>query len=651
MSKRIGLLQRIQSSLSARISLWTVLFAALVFSTALLVLGVRSRRTVREEAFKTASQVLDNTVYRVNDILESVELVADNMEWLIYKNLDNPDAMLEISHNVVQGNSFLNGCSISFEPYFYPQKGRYFSAYSNNNGRYVYTTQEGEDDYQYFYLNWYMLPKLLQQPVWTEPYSDQEIADEGKMSLEMTVSYCKPLIGNDGIFIGVLSLDVSLKWFSDMISDVKPYKDSYAFLIGRGGTYLVHPDPDKLFYETLFTPALVGEAPPEQIQLGKDMLDWKEGAYQFKEKGKAASYVFFKPLMHTGWSIAIVCPVYSIFGGFNRLRNVMLLNILIGLLLQFLVLYKVISKLLRPLKHLAGHAETIASGNFDITLPPMDRTDEIGVLNRSFRYMQSSLITYIDELTQSTAKRERIEGELQIARDIQMGMVPRVFPAFPERRDIDMYADMFPAKEVGGDLYDYFIQDEKLYFCIGDVSGKGVPASLFMAVARNLFRVVAGQGMTPEEVARQINDTISRDNQQMMFITLFIGLIDLRSGSFHFCNCGHNPPIVLSRSGAAPHFLDCHPNVPVGVAQGFVFQGQCLENFRDTPLLMYTDGLTEAEDADHQLLGEDRVMEALSATPYTNAANTVLLLLDTVHAHVKDAEQSDDLTLLCINTL
>ena len=648
---KIGLLQRIQSSLSARISLWTVLFAALVFNAALLVLGVRSRRAVKEEAFKTANQVLDNTVYRVNDILESVELVADNMEWLIYENLDKPDAMLEISHNIVQGNSFLNGCSISFEPYFFPQKGQYFSAYSNNNGRYVYTTQEGGEDYQYFYLNWYMLPKLLQQPCWTEPYSDQEEGDEKNMSLEMIVSYCKPLIGNDGSFIGVLTLDVSLQWFSDMISDVKPYKDSYAFLIGRGGTYLVHPDEEKLFYESLFTPALVGQAPPEQIQLGKDMLEWKKGMYRFKLDGDKQHYVFFTPLMHTGWSIAIVCPEYAIFGGFNRLRNVMLLNILFGLLLQFFVLYKVIDKQLRPLTHLAGHAETIASGNFDVTLPPMDRTDEIGVLNRSFRYMQSSLVNYIDELTQSTAKRERIEGELRIARNIQMGMVPRVFPAFPERKDIDMYADIFPAKEVGGDLYDYFIQDEKLYFCIGDVSGKGVPASLFMAVARNLFRVLAGQGLQPEEVARQINDTVAQNNQQMMFITLFIGLIDLRSGSFRFCNCGHNPPIVLSKDGAAPRFLDCESNVPVGVAPGFEFKGQSIGHFRDTPLLMYTDGLTEAEDADHKLLGEDRVMEALSATAYTNAASAVAMLLDAVHAHVKDAEQSDDLTLLCINTL
>ena len=641
----MSILDRIRGSISTRLSLWTVVFAALVFNLSLALVAIRSRDTIRQEAVKTANQVLDNTVLRTNYILEDVESLADNLEWLIYKDIDNPDAMLELSRNIVLNNTFLNGCSISFEPDFYPQKGRYFSAYSNNNGRYVYTMQEGSDDYQYFYLNWYMLPKLLMQPCWTEPYTDQEEGDEATMDLAMNVSYCKPLTAADGSFIGVVSLDISLKWLSETISSVKPYPNSYAFLVGRGGTYLVHPDPEKLFYQTIFTESLVNRISPEQMQLGHDMLAWKEGMSNFNINGKS-SYITYKPLMTTGWSLAIVCPESDIFGGYNRLRNVLFVSIILGLTLMFLVMNYLIRRQLAPLSRLAKSAEVMASGNLDADIPHMERKDEVGTLNRAFRYMQVSLRDYIDKLTTATAKRERIEGELQIARDIQMGMVPRNFPAFPGRTDIDLFASMSPAKEVGGDLYDYFIKEDKLYFCIADVSGKGVPASLFMAVVRNLFRVVASEGEVPEEIARRINDTVSEDNEQLMFITMFIGMADLGTGKLSFCNCGHNPPVLL---GGKPGFMECEPNVPLGIAPGFVFKGQSIKDFRGTPILLYTDGLNEAENSAHEELGNDRLIQSLSENPYKDAQATIDTLLNTVAAHVGDAEQSDDLTLLCIN--
>lgn len=641
----MSLIKKLRSSLSTRISLWTVLFAAIVFNASILVVAMRSRNAVREEAIKGANRVLENTVLRTSYILEDVEDLANNLEWLVLREIDNPDAMLELSHQIVQNNTFLNGCSISFEPNFYPEKGRYFSAYSNNNGRYVYTMQEGSDKYQYFYLNWYMLPKLLMQPCWTEPFTDQEVGDEATMNLEMIVSYCKPLIGNNGEFIGAISLDVSLQWLSETISAVKPYPNAYAFLLSRGGSYLVHPDPQKLFYESFFTPALVDSLSPEEMQLGKDMLDWQEGIRRLDVNGEP-SFVIFRPIMTTGWSLAIVCPEDDIFVGFRRFRNTLLLSIILGLILMFLVMYIIIRRQIRPLSRLASHAETLASGNLDVELPHMDRTDEVGVLNRAFRYMQVSLRKYIDELTTATAKRERIEGELQIARDIQMGMVPRKFPAFPERKDIDLYASMTPAKEVGGDLYDYFIKDNYLYFAVADVSGKGVPASLFMAVTRNLFRVVGSACLPPEEIARQINDTVSEDNEQLMFITMFIGRINLEDGSLSFCNCGHNPPVLL---GDTPEFMECEPNVPLGIAPGFVFKGQTIKDFRGTPILLYTDGLNEAENSAHEEFGNDRLLETLSASPFLDSQSTIQALLDAVHAHVGGAEQSDDLTLLCID--
>lgn len=634
------LVNAIRRSFPARLSIWVVLFAALVFLAAQGYTALQARKSVKDEAILRARQVLENSVLRLDSILEDVEIAADNLEWLVMRHLDTPDSMMVYSRSTVEANDFLNGCSIAFEPDFFPGY-HYYSAYSGRVDGDIETEQEGDDDYQYFFLDWYQLPKLMGKPCWTEPYSDWDQDDSEDLQTEMLVSYCKPLIDTDGKFIGTVSLDISLMWLSEMLSSVRPYSHSYAFLVSRGGTFLVHPDPDRLFYESLYTHGLV-EPDASMEKLGHAMQSMEEGFQRLKVDGKR-SYVFYTPLESTGWSMGLVCPQRDIFGSFNHLRRMAALIALLGLLLMFLVCSRVISREMKPLSALASQAEDIASGNFDTHLPETARPDELGTLSRSFAHMQESLVSYIDELTKTTAQKSRIEKELQIARDIQRGMLPRSF--FQDRDDLDLFASMVPAREVGGDLYDYFIQGEKLYFCIGDVSGKGIPASLVMATAMNLFRVVGRQGLSPAEIARQINETLAEGNEQLMFVTMFIGALDLANGGLEFCNCGHNPPVVLERGGDAK-FLSCKANMSVGVIAGFEFEGEYIE-LRNNPLFLYTDGVTEAENVEHEQFGEGRLIATLSE-PYVGADDTVQRLGEAVKGYVGEALASDDLTMLCL---
>ena len=202
------------------------------------------------------------------------------------------------------------------------------------------------------------------------------------------------------------------------------------------------------------------------------------------------------------------------------------------------------------------------------------------------------LLTAYDQLEETTAAKERIESDLRIARNIQMSMVPSLFP---ERDDLDLYASMTPAKEVGGDLYGYLLLGDLLYFCLGDVSGKGVPASLFMAQATRLFRTLAAQKMQPAEIATHINDALSGDdNEQGMFVTMFIGLADLKTGHLHFCNAGHNPPILIGDGTA--EFVEMIPNLPIGLMPEFEYEGEEIEDISNQPLFVYSDGLNEAEN-------------------------------------------------------
>ena len=251
-----------------------------------------------------------------------------------------------------------------------------------------------------------------------------------------------------------------------------------------------------------------------------------------------------------------------------------------------------------------------------------------------------------DQLEETTTIKERMESELRIARDIQMSMVPCMFPIYP---GLDMFASMMPAREVGGELYVYMLTDHNLYFAVGDVSGKGVPASLFMAQATRLFQTLAKQGMTPAEICTRINDALSgEDNEGNMFVTMFLGLLDLESGHLWFCNAGHNPPI-LGDPGKGCDFIQMHPNAPIGVLPGLEFQGDEIENIKGRPLFVYTDGLNEAENPAHEQFGDDRLLAFLRSCSFESARQVIQDITADIDKHRNGAEPNDDLTMMCIN--
>ena len=248
-----------------------------------------------------------------------------------------------------------------------------------------------------------------------------------------------------------------------------------------------------------------------------------------------------------------------------------------------------------------------------------------------------------DQLEEATAHKERIESELRIARDIQMSMVPTVSP---DREGLDLYASMTPAKEVGGDLYGYLLMGDSLYFCVGDVSGKGVPASLFMAQATRLFRTLAAQNMMPAEIATRMNDALSENNERGMFVTMFLGLVHLDTGRLDFCNAGHNPPVIYDEKFQGS-FLEMEPNAPIGLWPELEYVGEYVESVKGRPVFVYTDGLNEAENRDQEQFGEERMMAFLHSAHFNNAQELVEALKAQVESYRDGAEPNDDMTMLC----
>ena len=633
----------IRRKLSVRVSLWVVFFAAIIFNVALGFLFYQSREAVRQEAISRATTILDKTSLRVEGILNRVEVASNMTKWLVQRHPDKADSMFVYSRGMLLNNPDFYNCSIAFEPYYFKDKGRYFCAYTKHIGDSIRTIQGGSDHYQYFFADWYLMPQLLEKPCWTEPYMDLDVATN---TSEMVTSYCQTITNNQNQLIGVINVSLSLNWLSQTISAVKPYPNSYSIMIGRGGTYFVHPDSTKITRQTIFTQTL--EQPDTALTaLGYAMQHGEEGVKHMNINGKD-SYVFYKPLGQTGCSMAIVCPESDIFSGFDRLRRTVMAIVAVGLLLMLYLFIRIITRELQPLRRLVHEAETIASGQFDTEMPDFQRIDEIGQLSHSFGNMQKSLVKYIEELKNTTAQKASIESDLRIASDIQMGMLPEKFPTKTDRDDVQLYASLTPAKEVGGDLFDFYFRDEKLFFCIGDVSGKGVPASLFMSVTRSTFRTVSAHESMPDRIVTIMNKTIADMNKNHMFVTLFVGVLDLPTGRLHYCNAGHDAPLLV---GIGVGELPCDPNIPVGFMPTWKYSLQEAQIFTGTTIFLFTDGLTEAMNADYAQFQMERVNDVASralAKQEQEPRQLISQMTEAVHQFVGDAEQSDDLTMMAI---
>ena len=628
---------KIFHSLSARLSIFILIITTSLLTTIVILNYNSSRKYVEKESIEHAQSALDNTILRINNVLSSVETAVQKVSWMVKENIDNPDYMYTLTRRLIETDDFICGSAVAFEPHYYPDKGLFYSPYSYREGDNIMNKQLGNNNYDYHYMDWYQIPKLLNKPYWSEPYFDQGGAD----IIMMTYSY--PIYDTDGKMFAILTADIALEWFAEQVNSIHTYPNSFNLMIGRGGTYLVHRDTRAILNRTMFESAM-NNNDEKILQTTHDMVNGKRGMAEYDYGFK--TYIFYAPIKATGWSVAVSCLHSDIFSKVVDMRAKVMMIATPGLILLVVLCYLLIRYMMKPLNEFAQSAMEIAKGNFSATLPKRKNNYEMETLHNSFSFMQESLQNYIDELKVTTVNKERIESELRIAREIQMGMVPKIFPPFPKRNDIDLYATLIPAKEVGGDLYDFFIEDNKLHFIIGDVSGKGVPASLVMAVTCRMFRTVASNIHVPSKIIDVLNNAIAESNESNMFCTAFVGILDLETGNLQYSNAGHNPPFIIKPDGST-FMLPVKPNLAMGLWQGFEYQDQECQIEKGTKIFLYTDGVNEAENIDKVLFGEDKMLEILSKQKTRNPQEVIEMMLNEIKCHTDGAEQNDDITMLC----
>ena len=607
----------------------------------------------------------------VEQILTEVYVATVNTVPDIEDNLHRPDRMQGVMKRIVELNPHIRSCGISFRENYYPQKGRWFCPYAQRRDSDSIVILQTIGGLKQDYLNeaWFQEAMKAKEGYWSKPFFD------GTDQKTPLVAYLVPIRDERDSTVAVLGVDLSLDYLADDISNEffsfnsrkdgwSAEKNIYYFVSDSTGTYLVHPDKNRIVNQNYNDIAKLTASPSDDY-LGQILMKHESGHLMTDGRGNdlvidgEKVMVNFKSLEHTPWTMFMVLPTFFVDVIFYILGGLLLFFILIGLIVVFFAGRRGIKKSSEPLRQLALSANEVAKGNFDTHLPKIKSRDEIHQLRDSFENMQQSLTLYVNELRDTTAQKAAMESELKIAHDIQMSMLPKTFPPYPERDDIDIYGMLTPAKAVGGDLFDFYIRDEKLFFCIGDVSGKGIPASMFMAVTRSLFRNISAHVVLPEHIAYALNNALTEGNETNMFVTLFTGVLDLATGHLHYCNAGHNAPLLVGCDveDSVPHAdpqvreLPCLPNLPLGIMGEFQFEAQEVDLDPDSTIFLFTDGLNEAENAFHEQFGDERIMEVanrLLAKREHQPINITYEMFQAVHNFVNGAEQSDDLTMLAI---
>jgi phosphoserine phosphatase RsbU/P len=554
----------------------------------------------------------------------SADLSTDQIKTCLQENL--------------RANPEMYGMCMAFEKNAFSIDRQWFAPYfcrdQNKGLRYVDIAEVVPD---YTSLNWYRPAQLDNSPFWTEPYFDEGVGER------IMCTYTAPFF-RKGKLRGVLTVDILSKDLLDDIAQVK-IGSGYCMLISKKGTIISHPDSSLVLQESIFSLAK-RYGLEELAEAGKRMVAGKTGVCRIHDYHIGLpKWMVFAPVESSEWSLAAIVPENEVLAPIYA-RLARSLGILVAGCIVILGIVLLVSvRVTQPINRLTKAAESLAQGNLDVRVTGVRGSDEIAQLTRTFNTMASDLKTNIDERIREEAARREVEGELRAAREIQASLLPSMLP--PEMaEEFSLYAVNAPAKLVAGDFYDFFFVDQrKLAVVMADVSGKGIPAAMYMAVVRTKLRDFASPDKLPVDIITEVNRCLAKDNDRNMFVTMFFGFYDIITGELNYVNAGHNPPYVIRKSGALDILNPTGPLV-APFPDAVFHEARCRLEPQDL-LVLFTDGVTEAISQEGQLFGEERLEKILLSL----ASSPVDVVCQSVIQAARDfnyGDLPDDATLLAL---
>lgn len=548
----------------------------------------------------------------------------------------------EISHLIrkkFQANNDLFGMALAYEPYLHASGKELYSPYFFRAGDEINSLDLGEQ-YNYPIYDWYQIPKMLKKPYWTEPYFDEGGGDE------LMITYSNPVI-IDGSLLAVATADISLNKLGENIQKIS-IMAGYTFIVTRTGKFVYHPVDNYIMHESIFSLAQFYDR-PEIRESAKDIIKGGSGIKEFEDfETREKNWLVYTPIKSCQWSFIAVIPEREIMKSVHKSLFYQSLLIVTGMLLIIGIIILVSYSITKPIKKLTLFAESVSEGKLDIEISDIKGSDEISRLSHIFNKMAGDLKSHISQLLIATKAKESAESELRIAREIQESLLPSIFPPFPDIKELELYALNIPAREVAGDFYDFFrLDDCRIALLIADVSGKGVPAGLYMVIARTLAKILCQkEGSTPDGVLTEANKILSQDNESCMFITLFLAYYNYCTGELVYANAGHKGSDILSPDGKRRE-LKGLKNMAMGISGTEIYNKGKDTVKKGEILVMYTDGVTEANAENNLFYGQDRFFNILN-NHIDKGLDQILHEVCNDLSSFQKGNQFDDITLMLL---
>jgi sigma-B regulation protein RsbU (phosphoserine phosphatase) len=563
---------------------------------------------------------------------------------LVFENQETTrDNAVVLMQRIVKNNDLIFGSAIALAPDMDFEKTGFQILYTWRDGYGSINTTDRVSTLKDYQSDWFCLPQYLKKSLWCDIYND---FDTGML---MT-TYSVPVFTDK--LEAVITCDLTVDHIDSFLSSLDLGDRTESILVSNNGRFIIHPKKEWIMTETFYSLAEQSEIDGQKAILTKISKDVrKRSSFMYNYYSPSLNenvWLYFNHIPSTGWGVGFIVPESEIFAPIIVMNHKMAFAAIIAMFFLLLPALLISSTITRPLHQICNATRIISKGNFDFLLPQTKRTDEIGQLIEDFGRMRDNLKEYMTNLAIKTAEKEKISSELAIAEEIQHSILPKLFPPFPKRAGLDIFAILHSAREVGGDLYDFTLLDENhLYISIGDVSGKGVPASLFMAVGKTLLKSTIQSLRDPAKALIHVNNELAEGNESCMFITLFCGILNLETNELIYSNAGHNPPLLVKKG--KPEFLPDACTPPLAAMEDIEFKNESMFIEDGMQLLLYTDGVTEAMNKDDVLFDETRLVQVVSEVPARTAEKRISTVLKAIRKFADGAVQYDDITMLCIS--
>ena len=631
----------IRQSLATRLSLWIVLLGTLIFITVLATNYYLSRTLLDDYVEKLASSATSSTVDKIESVFDRAETNANSLASVVAIAGTTKDGVHTAIKALLPINAKTFGMAVALEPNSLIDGVANFAPYYFKQGSELLYKDLATDDYDYQNQSWYREPEKIDSSLWSDPYFD-----EGGGNVQM-ITYSKPIyLPGTREFAGIATADIKLTWLNRVADEIKVGKSGYGYIISRNDIVIAHPD--RSLNMKKLADVVSNDIKPGDWQ---KYLDSKTSSASVSLKvpcpyQQGNCRVAIESLANTGWKVIVVLPEQDHVSDINRLTRNISFVAATGIIILFLVIMTITHRLTNPLANLALATKDIGAGNLDAELPRAIRQDEIGALTDDFSSMRSALKTYIKEVQSATAKQQKLESEIQIAKDIQMSMIPGAGNAFINSDVFQLYALLRPARTVGGDLYYFQQTDAVLNFILGDVSDKGVPAALFMAKTVTLYTRALRDKLTPGQTFTMMNEILVENNDACMFVTALCGSIDLDTGSVVMSNAGHMDPIIKDSNNTREH--EIKGATALGLMDAVEYPDVAFQLDHNTSMIMYTDGISEAHDIDGNQYSDEKLIDLITNIDTVNSEEAGNKIIESVDEFADKAEQFDDITILII---